>query len=230
MVPLTEREEFNQLEYELAYDLRDVVDPGERRDALGAGQRDVTLPVFEADVHDSSDEFCRHLADDLRACLAETERLVGVLQDRCGKDDSNQEIMPSPRKMLQAVQACLKTLQGFAGPRLETAEEPTGEEAESAPPEAGQPAAAGPGGKAPAAPGRLEIASRQNALEQLRQLADFFQRTEPHSPVSYHIREAVKWCTMALPELLKELITDEKALRSAFIRVGIEPPQEVDEE
>jgi type VI secretion system protein ImpA len=55
----------------------------------------------------------------------------------------------------------------------------------------------------------------------LERIADFFRRTEPHSPVSYALEQVVRWGGMSLPELLKELISEESVRRDLFRRTGI---------
>ena len=52
------------------------------------------------------------------------------------------------------------------------------------------------------------IANRAQALQQLQQVADFFRRTEPHSPVAYLASRAVQWGNMPLHEWLRTVIKD----------------------
>ena len=47
---------------------------------------------------------------------------------------------------------------------------------------------------------------RDQAFHQLRRLADYFQRTEPQSPVSYLLEKAIRWGYTPLPELMHELL------------------------
>lgn len=61
---------------------------------------------------------------------------------------------------------------------------------------------------APVHQGQLDRAA---ALRQLRDIAAFFRRTEPHSPISYAVEQAVYWSELSLPELIGELIPDENA-------------------
>ena len=56
------------------------------------------------------------------------------------------------------------------------------------------------------APG--QIASREDALRALGEIANFFRRTEPHSPLSYTLDEAVRRGRMTWPELLAEVVAD----------------------
>ncbi|WP_058834357.1 type VI secretion system protein TssA [Luteimonas abyssi] len=66
------------------------------------------------------------------------------------------------------------------------------------------PAAGGPVGGPPT--------SRKQALAQLRQVAEFFRRTEPHSPVAYLADKAARWGEMPLHIWLKRVIKDHSTL------------------
>jgi len=55
------------------------------------------------------------------------------------------------------------------------------------------------------------ISDRDAALQQLHQVATYFRREEPHSPISYSIEQAIRWSKLPLTELIKELIPDESA-------------------
>ena len=69
-----------------------------------------------------------------------------------------------------------------------------------------------------------QIMTRDDALEGLLKVADFFRRTEPHSPVSYALEQAVRWGRMPLPELLGDLISDQNVREEMFRRLGIQNP------
>jgi len=70
------------------------------------------------------------------------------------------------------------------------------------------------------------IQSRQDALRRLGELAEFFRRTEPHSPVSYLVQRALRWCDMPLDALLKEVVKDPSVLNQIWDTLGILPPEE----
>ena len=55
---------------------------------------------------------------------------------------------------------------------------------------------------------RPTVRTREDAFRALLQVADYFKRTEPHSPVAYSLEQAVRWGRMPLPELLTELIPE----------------------
>ena len=56
------------------------------------------------------------------------------------------------------------------------------------------------------------VQNRRDALKKLAQLAEFFKRTEPHSPVSYLINRAVRWGNMPLESWLQDVIKDPNIL------------------
>ena len=82
----------------------------------------------------------------------------------------------------------------------------------------------------PAAPGtRGPLRSRTQALAQLREVAAFFRRTEPHSPVAYLAEKAVTWGNMPLHEWLRQVIKDDGAMAHVQELLGLaggEPPPE----
>jgi len=63
--------------------------------------------------------------------------------------------------------------------------------------------------------------TRQQALAQLREIAQFFRQTEPHSPISYAVEKAIRWGERPLHELLSELIPDENARSTFSLMTGI---------
>ncbi len=56
------------------------------------------------------------------------------------------------------------------------------------------------------------VHGRRDALNRLGEIAAFFQRTEPHSPVAYLVQRAVKWGNMPLESWLQDVIKDETVL------------------
>ncbi len=73
----------------------------------------------------------------------------------------------------------------------------------------------------PILPFPANVQAREQAIETLHNVAEFFRKTEPHSPVSYTIEQIIRWCEMPLPDLLAELISDGDAKQSYFRLVGI---------
>jgi len=73
------------------------------------------------------------------------------------------------------------------------------------------------GGGGPAGP----VETRGEALSRLRTIAEFFARTEPHSPVSYLVQRAVRWGEMPLENWLDEVIGDPATLNALRETLGL---------
>jgi len=58
--------------------------------------------------------------------------------------------------------------------------------------------------------GQNQAFSRDDAFHQLRTLADYFKKSEPHSPVSYLLEKAIRWGYLSLPELMSELLLNQE--------------------
>jgi type VI secretion system protein ImpA len=69
------------------------------------------------------------------------------------------------------------------------------------------------------------LRSRAQALQQLRDVAAFFRRTEPHSPVAYLAEKAVKWGDMPLHEWLRKVVKDQGAMSHLHELLGVEPEE-----
>lgn len=93
-------------------------------------------------------------------------------------------------------------------------------------PEAGAEVTEAPAGAAAAAPAAASgrVATREDALRVLVEVADFFRRTEPHSPIAYTLDEAVRRGRLSWPELLAEVVADLNTRNSILSMLGIRPP------
>ncbi len=65
------------------------------------------------------------------------------------------------------------------------------------------------------------LRSRSEAIARLEEVARFFQSMDPHSPVAFLIRRAVRWANMNFEDLLVELVKDENTLRQVTETLGI---------
>ena len=97
-------------------------------------------------------------------------------------------------------------------------EEPDAVFETSADAEAGAEGATGAGGQSGGVGGAVK--NRQDALRRLAEIADFFQQTEPHSPVSYLVQRAVKWGNMALDNWLQDVIKDNSIIEQVRQTLG----------
>ena len=138
---------------------------------------------------------------------------------KLGRDAPNLAAIDDGLKKIQQIYAKVATAKGIGGV------------AAVADDGAGEPAAAGgavatggaSGGGVALDLGGGSLASKQAALRALGEIAGFFRRTEPHSPVAYLLERAIVWADMPLEQFLAELIRDESTLSSIRERVGLPP-------
>lgn len=65
------------------------------------------------------------------------------------------------------------------------------------------------------------IQGRQDALKRLADVADWFKKNEPHSPISYIVGRAVKWGNMPFDAWLQDVIKDESVIYSLRQTLGL---------
>ncbi|GGY32713.1 type VI secretion system protein TssA [Pseudoduganella albidiflava] len=124
--------------------------------------------------------------------------------------------------LLADAQYCLQTLQAFeevvdqrlggAGPSFTAAREALQHAvdfigllaAPAAPAATGEAATQPP--RSPHADGT--VSSRQQAIDQLQEVAEYFRRMEPHSPVAYLADKAAAWAAMPLHQWLRTVVKD----------------------
>ena len=194
---------FASYHYQSAATLEQVdAEAREKRIQQGA----VTLSQIEKAASDSSVTFFVNLVDDLKACQAEFNGLCAALDARC---DGR---APPSSNIRGALTGCLDAVMALARDKLPRESEEEGVVEDRA---------AGANGRAAPAD---TFRQREDALQSLLKVAEFFRRTEPHNPVSYALEQAVRWSRMSLPELLEELIPDESSRGALFKQVGIRPP------
>ena len=70
--------------------------------------------------------------------------------------------------------------------------------------------------------------NRDQAFHQLRELSEFFKKTEPHSPVPYLLEKAIRWGYMPLPELMTELLSNQQeTIARVFNLTGLDEEGQV---
>jgi type VI secretion system protein ImpA len=65
------------------------------------------------------------------------------------------------------------------------------------------------------------VRSRQEALNRLSEVAEYFRRSEPHSPVAYLVQRAIDWGHMPLDLWLENVIKDPGVLASLRDTLGL---------
>jgi type VI secretion system protein ImpA len=69
------------------------------------------------------------------------------------------------------------------------------------------------------------INSREDAYRMLEAVAQYLQKTEPHSPTPYLVMRAVTWGRMSLGDLMQEIVREEGDMTRYFSLLGIKEPR-----
>jgi type VI secretion system protein ImpA len=187
----------------------------------GKGASFEKMQELKKRVTSGSPDYIRRVNDDLIAAKEELQRLDETLIGKVGSREA-----PSVSKIKEKLEALLRILKDVAGGLLE-ASDGQASNGDLVPGTPGAPGVVGGTVSFVAGP----AVGREDALRTLLEIAAFFRKTEPHSPVSYHVEEAVRWGRMSLAELLKELIPNGDARGTVLLRIGIQeesqpPPSE----
>ncbi|MGZ8290173.1 MAG: type VI secretion system protein TssA [Telluria sp.] len=152
------------------------------------------VPDVDAVRRNTPRAFYERLLDDAAACMKAIDEVERVVDARLGADG------PS----FSAARAAFDNVIHFVTPGARDA----GAVAEAAP-------QGGALGKASimheSQVGHGPIQTRAHALAQLRQVAEYFRRTEPHSPVAYLAEKAAAWGEQPLHVWLRGVVKDEAA-------------------
>lgn len=187
---------FNYWQYTQALDIQKINDEEER--AAKAGKIGFTLEDIENVVASSSEDFYLNLRNDVASCLEDYREISRMLDEHCGNMDA-----PPTSNIINTLESTLGVINHVAKYKLP--DESSNEEQFN---EDGSPAAASTGAQTTSGP----IQTRDDAFRRLKEISDFFRKTEPHSPISYALDKAVKWGDMSLSELMRELIPDSSSL------------------
>lgn len=206
-IPLFEREGRPVLwwDYEQTLALEAISDQGQRAQRLSAGV--VDDDTFQTHARAAGEAAWTRLRAELAAAQAAWSALDQVLTERAA------EASPSMERV-STLLARMERLADRLGP-LETAPS----ESTTATIEAPAPPTASAQSVAP----RSIIFGREQAISQLSEIAAWFKRNEPHSPLAYTLEEAARRARLTLPELLEEIMPDETGRHALLTSLGIRP-------
>jgi type VI secretion system protein ImpA len=172
------------------------------------------LGEFDREVTAASADFFRNLIEDIEQALDEFQQLNVRLDEKCGNGPDGYPAAPPSSAIRNALEECENRVKGLAKELLGIDGAVEQESAGGDLVEVDQGSAGLPSTK--------KGMSREDAFRALLQVAEYFRRTEPHSPVSYALEQAVRWGRMSLPDLLTELISDSAVREDIFRRAGIQ--------
>jgi type VI secretion system protein ImpA len=165
----------------------------------------------------SSPAFFEALLRDCEHCAGALERIEHSVDERLGADGPS---FTAAKSGLQSVLLFVKPMvkEGASKPVGAGGQADHGAVASAQPPtQQTMPAEAQgmPGGPPQ---------SRTQALAQLREVAEFFRRTEPHSPVAYLAEKAAHWGEQPLHVWLRSVVKDDASFAHIEEMLGVAPP------
>jgi type VI secretion system protein ImpA len=209
MTAATSTGTFNLTHHQQARSLAQLADAKLRQRRIDEGA--ITFEKIQKAIAETPAKFYTELVDDIGGAAEEFRRFCGSLSEQSGFD-------PPSSDLLGVLDAYLDVVKDLARDKLLKSEAP-------APTPASGPAQ--PSTEAQAAPGAnaAVIKNREDALERLRKVAEYFREHEPQSIIPYALEQVATWGKMSLPELLSELIPEEGPRKNVFKQVGIKPPE-----
>lgn len=196
---------FNLWQYQKARDnskLKDDDERAARNEALGFSFQNV-----EATIQEASPQFYVDMVETLEETLQDYKALNELLRSSCGSDtppSSNitnllDEVLRSVRFLskdkLDQVKAATEAQQAV--------DEPTADDDTPSVSAAAQAVVvnqvAGP------------IGNREDALKRLEEVADYFRKNEPHTPLAPGIERLISWGRMTVAELMMELLPEDSS-------------------
>lgn len=199
---------FSYWHYQQALDIQKLADEDARQAKeakLGYGLADIEKAVRESD-----DNFFENQREDLDQAIEHFRASQVMLDQHCGI-----EVAPPTRNILEVLEECRGAVNHLGRDKFVVPEAP----AESEPATEADDSESIP--RAPSYVAKKAL-DREEAFRQLREISEFFRKTEPHSPVSYLLQKAVKWGNMRLDELIQELIPDESSRTHYSELTGVE--------
>ncbi len=197
---------FGLWQYEASLELSGIADAQRRAQRIEAGVLPFADVEKEARIAGQA-HWSAQRAEVSRAiaCWAEMGR---ELDEKAGA------FSPSGSRVRDLLQLMLDTCNRFAPPM------DANDVTDPAPAASG---GGGPAGGEAVGGAQGAIAGREQALRQLGEIAAWFKRTEPHSPLAYTLEEAVRRGRMGWPDLIEELLPDESTRHALLTSLGIKP-------
>ncbi len=195
-------EPFSLWQYQQAVDVSRLSDEYKQTEQIE--RNGFSLETIEKAVAQSSSEFYGTLHEDVEVCLQEYQAIDALLTEFCGSYDA-----PPTSKIIELLEDAKGAINHIAKAKLPMAIESIEDEQTEDQAIDTEQATSSAVVKANAVTTALN--SREDAFKQLNTIAEYFKKTEPHSPISYMLMKTVKWGNMSLEELMKELIPDSSS-------------------
>jgi type VI secretion system protein ImpA len=176
--------------------------------------------LFEDALPGTDPKKLKDAYEDLQASMVEMQGLSKLLDEKLGQDAPDLLSDDNPSNIGQAITSYLKLIQEVLHRKgISMSDEPF----------ASGDAAAAPNAESD---GVLPIAgaktNREALYRQLEQIADALQRIEPHSPIPYLVKRAVRLGSLPFPDLMRAMIRETGAIDELDRLLGLQQKTEQD--
>lgn len=143
-------------------------------------------------------------------CLDECTNLMRGIESFCEEKVADPDDRPSTYALTSELEKMHEYLVARIPAEIEGGGETQGENASNGD---------GGGGGGPRV-----LNTRDAALQQLREVGDYFRRTEPHSPIAHLIARAIRWGGMSFEELVRDLARNDDVISHIWETLGLDKP------
>lgn len=224
MLPLTQGDNagpFSLWQYQQALETLKIPDPEKRAQRINQGA--LTIETIATAISETSSAFLQKRLLDLKNCIREFQNLNDLFHQRYGQH------APPYTRILNRLEACVEFLTMLAKEKMgepffakeisDISDNPDSiMESELKIPYLDK---AVNYSNLAAIENKFSTIQRDHILQSIIDAADFFRQTEPHSPIPYLLEKSVRWGKMNFPDLLQEIIQDEKTRGIIFNLTGI---------
>lgn len=213
LTPLTQGSlaSYSLWSYEQASELEKISDPARKEQRVNAGA--VTMEQFLQSVLETPSAELSNTAKTVDECLAALAEMSSAFDAVAGIDS------PPISALREVLEQISSSIRHFGSDKLASMAYVEGEAEEEVAADGEQTE------DGTAATGKVVrregYATREEALHELLKIAAYFRKTEPQSPISYTIEDAVRRARMTLPELLTELAEDPTHIQRILLAAGI---------
>ena len=198
--------EINFWQYQKARDNDKIADEDEQ--ASRVSTLGFSLADIEKTVNEGSVDFYVDLIATIEECLENYKAMNSVLREHCSHD------APPSSNITNLIEEILRTVRFFSKDKVAAAmaSQQQAEEVGSTDGDAGTTDSSSTvtmvaANQTISGP----IANREDALKRLQEVADYFRRYEPHTPIAPGIERLIDWGRMTVAELMMELLPDDQS-------------------
>ncbi len=195
-------EPYSFWQYQQAVDVSRMSDENKQQNQIE--RNGFSMENIEKAVLQSSNEYYADLYDDIEVCISEYKAIDTLLIEFCGRSEA-----PPTSKIIELLEGAKGAINHIAKAKLPIITEISDSESDSETEELDEQSSNAKPVQGNAVTTALN--SRDDAFKQLNIIADYFKKTEPHSPISFMLTKTVRWGNMPLEELMKELIPDSSS-------------------